>query len=315
MITDRYLVSVLIPCYNAEKYVLKAITSILHQTHKNLEIWILDDGSTDNTLQKIKSFKDSRIKIVAYKTNTKKIGAVNEVLTQVNGDFICFQDADDWSDITRIEKQLNCFIQQPDLGICFTGYTIIPKRLNNSIPFRITDAELKKEFFKFNYEINSGYHPTLCATMMITKKILQETKGYHPFFTGRVAEDIYWVYTILTLSKGFTIKEQLYYYQTTPNSLTQQQHGGSNVKSAYTWCLLARIINIEQEQGINILAPNNVVALKEQELAACEEVLSKTVTKLSLLKKGYENSISFRLGHILLSPVRSIGKFIKSFNL
>lgn len=313
ILTDRFLVSVVIPCYNAERYVSKAITSILHQTYKNLEVWIVDDGSTDGTLQIIKSFTDSRIKIVACPANTKKIGAVNEVLQQVNGDFICFQDADDWSDSSRIEKQINCFINQPALGICFTGYSLVPKKLNKSFPFRITDAELKKEFCEFTFEGDPGYHPTICATMMITKKILQETKGYHPFFTGRVAEDIYWVYTILTSNLGFTVNEQLYYYQSTPNSLTQQQISGSNAKSVYAWSLLSKIINIKQNQGVDMLDPDNYIKLKELELVACEEVLGKTVTKLSALQQAYEHSMSYRLGHVLLAPVRAIRKLIKLF--
>lgn len=100
------LVSIIIPCYNVEAYVEKAINSILNQTYTNLEIWIIDDASTDGTLQKVNAIKDDRIRIISFKENTQKVGAVNEALQKVNGDYIAFQDADDWSEPTRVQQQL-----------------------------------------------------------------------------------------------------------------------------------------------------------------------------------------------------------------
>ena len=66
------LVSIIIPCYNVSGYVEKAVTSILNQSYNNLEIFLIDDASTDDTWQKIKSFKDARIKVIAFKENTQK---------------------------------------------------------------------------------------------------------------------------------------------------------------------------------------------------------------------------------------------------
>ena len=122
------LISVIIPCYNVSPYVERAVTSILSQTYKNLEIWIIDDASTDDTLQKIKSFSDDRIHIVPISKNTQKVGAVNEVLKRVTGDYIAFQDADDWSEPDRLQKQLNEFDKDPQLGICFTNYRYVGRK-------------------------------------------------------------------------------------------------------------------------------------------------------------------------------------------
>ena len=80
------LVSVVIPCYNVSDYVQQAIDSILAQTYTNLEIWVVDDASTDDTLQKINSFNDKRIRVISLKENTHKVGAVNEALTKVRGE-------------------------------------------------------------------------------------------------------------------------------------------------------------------------------------------------------------------------------------
>src|SRR5690242_675529 len=109
MKNTRPLISVIIPCYNVAPFVCRAVQSIIDQTYKNLEIWIIDDASTDDTLQKINSFEDQRITVIVLKENTQKIGAVNEVLQKVNGDYIAFQDSDDWSEPNRIEEQLKEF--------------------------------------------------------------------------------------------------------------------------------------------------------------------------------------------------------------
>ena len=74
------LVSVIIPCYNVSAYVTKAVLSIIGQSYTNLEILIIDDASTDDTLTQIRSIKDDRISIFEFKQNTQKIGAVNKVL-------------------------------------------------------------------------------------------------------------------------------------------------------------------------------------------------------------------------------------------
>ena len=71
------LVSVIIPCYNVSSFVDKAVNSILFQTYTNLEIWLIDDASEDDTLQKIRSVKDDRVYLEIFKNNTQKIFAVN----------------------------------------------------------------------------------------------------------------------------------------------------------------------------------------------------------------------------------------------
>src|SRR5690348_8317289 len=175
------LVSVIIPCYNVSPYVEKAIRSILDQTYSNLEIFIIDDASTDDTLQKIQSFKDNRIIIKQYTTNTQKIGAVNDVLKEAKGDFIAFQDADDWSESARIEKQVNQFLKNKKLGICFTRYKYFGEK--ESVPGKValTNDELKDEFLSFGSKKNKDLEATVCGTMMISAAALQLTKGYHNY--------------------------------------------------------------------------------------------------------------------------------------
>jgi len=299
------LVSVIIPCFNVEKYVEKAIISILNQTYKNLEIWIIDDGSTDDTLQKIKSFEDQKIKVIALKENTQKIGAVNEVLEKVQGDYIAFQDADDWSEEDRIEKQVKEFSKDYELGICFTNYKCIGAQTSLQNKISLTNEELRDEFLNF-YKKDSSMQPTVCGTMMISKAALQQTKGYNPYFSGRVAEDIQWVYRILKDFKGISIDEPLYNYRLRKGSFSDIQSTGTNAKYTYSWQLLSKIIHQDVYEGVDVLTIENKELLHKLELEACEAALVKTTQLLNETRLLYENSTSYKLGKLLLTPFRFI---------
>jgi glycosyltransferase involved in cell wall biosynthesis len=295
------LISIVIPCYNVSDHIEKAVNSILYQSYRNLEIWIIDDASTDGTLEKINSFNDERIKVAAFKENTQKIGAVNEVLKKVNGDYIAFQDADDWSEPDRIFTQLAEFKKDAQLGICFTKFKYAG--LVTSSPQRIvlTNHDLKNGFFNFNRDNNGNTLP-LCASMMISRAALLRVPGYHPYFKGRVAEDIHWIYRILKHFRGITVDKILYNYSVRDGSMTQDQIAVKNGKYAYSWQLLSKIIDKDIIEGIEVLRPENSVILQQLELQACEEVLMEKIQLLNLTKENYENSLSYKVGKFILSP-------------
>lgn len=300
------LISVIIPCYNVEEYVDRAVTSILSQTYKNLEIWIIDDASTDDTLQKINAFVDERIKVVTSVENTQKVGAVNGVLKKVSGNYVAFQDADDWSAPERLEQQVNQFFKDPQLGICFTNYRYVGSKTFLPGKISLTNDELRNEFLNFPSKKKEQSSPTNCPTMMISRAALDKTDGYHPYFAGRVAEDIQWIYRILKDFKGITIDKPLYNYRLRKGSFTQIQSTGVNAKYTYSWQLLSKIIHKDVYEGIDVLAPENKGLLTKLELEACEEALVQTTQLLNETRLLYENSASFRLGKLLLKPFHAL---------
>lgn len=301
---DNAFVSIIIPCYNVSKYVEKAIDSILSQSYKNLEVWVIDDASTDDTLQKINAIKDERIRVVSFTENTQKIGAVNEVLQKVNGDFIAFQDADDWSEIDRIKEQLNAFQKDGELGICFTNYRYVGAKTFLPGKIALTNEELRNEFLNYTYKRPESVSPTNCPTMMISRPALQKTKGYSSYFAGRVAEDIQWIYRILKDFKGVTVDKVLYNYNLRKGSFTQIQSTGIKPKYAYSWQLLSKIIYKDIHERINVLAPENRGLLSQLELEACEDALVENIQLLNKTINIYENSASFKVGKLLLTPWR-----------
>lgn len=113
------LLSVIIPTYNRGRLILNSVTSVLNQTYKNIELIVVDDCSTDNTEEILKSINDSRIKYVKLEKNSGACIARNKGIELSTGKFIAFNDSDDLWITTKLEKQL-CFLKNynADIVIC-----------------------------------------------------------------------------------------------------------------------------------------------------------------------------------------------------
>ncbi|WP_392533148.1 glycosyltransferase family 2 protein [Nostoc sp. C117] len=97
-------VSVIIPAYNTEAYIEKAIKSALEQTLNDIEVIVVDDGSTDKTVEVAKSFSDQRLKVIVNEQNLGAAGARNRALRAAQGEWIAVLDSDDWYAPERLEK-------------------------------------------------------------------------------------------------------------------------------------------------------------------------------------------------------------------
>ncbi len=117
---NNLLVSVLMPAYNAEEYIVEAIESILNQSYKDFELIISDDDSTDRTWDIICSYKNKDQRIIAVKneSNLNIAGNRNKLLSLAKGKYIVWQDADDVSYPYRLEKQVEFMENNEQVGIC-----------------------------------------------------------------------------------------------------------------------------------------------------------------------------------------------------
>jgi glycosyltransferase involved in cell wall biosynthesis len=114
------LVSIIIPVYNSEKHLQETILSAIAQTWPNKEIIIIDDGSTDNSLQIAKSFKNDIIKVFTQE-NKGASAARNKGLKEAKGEFIQFLDADDTLSSNKISDQIKLLSQQAGkIAVCST---------------------------------------------------------------------------------------------------------------------------------------------------------------------------------------------------
>jgi glycosyltransferase involved in cell wall biosynthesis len=115
------LVSVIIPVYNVQDYVMQCLQSIINQTYSNLEIWIVNDASTDHTEEIISYIKDSRIQIINNDCNLGLAESVNRSISESTGKYIARMDADDVALPTRIERQVDYLERNPDVDILGTA--------------------------------------------------------------------------------------------------------------------------------------------------------------------------------------------------
>jgi glycosyltransferase involved in cell wall biosynthesis len=120
------LVSIVVPVYNVEKYLSKCLTSLINQTYTNIEIIIVNDGSTDNGPQIIRDFeeKDARIKVI-HKPNEGLASARNTGVALATGEYIWHVDSDDYTNTDSLEKMVEVAVRD-QCDIVVTGYKIIP---------------------------------------------------------------------------------------------------------------------------------------------------------------------------------------------
>jgi glycosyltransferase involved in cell wall biosynthesis len=118
-------ITVLMPVYNCENYILEAVKSILQQTYTNFEFLIIDDCSTDKTVEIIKSLNDDRIQLIQKPKNTGYTNSLNFGIQIAKGEYIARMDGDDISLPMRLEKQVAFMEANVDVVVCGTLYKII----------------------------------------------------------------------------------------------------------------------------------------------------------------------------------------------
>ncbi len=114
------LVSILIPCYNCEKWLAETLDSALAQTWQNIEIIVVDDGSIDNSLAILKTFKSQKTKVI-HQLNRGASAARNKALKECQGDFIQYLDADDLLASEKIEQQVQLLTREENLNCIASG--------------------------------------------------------------------------------------------------------------------------------------------------------------------------------------------------
>lgn len=151
---NKPFVTVLMPAFNAEKYIELAIQSILDQTYDNFEFIIVNDCSTDTTQKIIEKFaeKDTRIKLINNKKNLGVDRALNKGLKEAQGKYIVRMDADDWSYPDRIQKQVKHMELYSEVSVS-GGSTLVCDENLRPLGIRRyikNDADIKKGILRLN---------------------------------------------------------------------------------------------------------------------------------------------------------------------
>jgi glycosyltransferase involved in cell wall biosynthesis len=168
-------ISVIMPVYNAGEYIWEAIQSILDQTFYDFEFIIIDDGSSDNSNEILRSFNDNRISIISHSLNKGNYPSRNEGIRIAKGKYICVMDADDVALNTRLERQYLFMEQNPEIGLAGSGFRYYGKELDI---FREFDYERIKVILLRN---NCFIHPTLIIRhdLLLKHQLFYNEKYYY----------------------------------------------------------------------------------------------------------------------------------------
>lgn len=207
------LISLLIPCYNVEQYLPQCIESIINQTYNNLQIVMIDDGSSDGTWNVIQNYagKDSRIEV--YRQENQGVASTrNNLLDKVKGEYVLFVDSDDWIEPDMVEFLVGkSLTHQADIVVC--GMV-----KNNAIPDgEYTEELLDQETTIKKFLLHKELSGSLCNKLVKTG-LLQGIR-----FDARISygEDALFCWHVLQRVKTVVQTDrQLYHYRMNANSLS-----------------------------------------------------------------------------------------------
>jgi len=217
MSNDLGKVSIIVPVYNVEKYFDECINSILNQTYENLEIIIVDDGSTDSCGRKADEFAgtDGRIKVF-HKENSGPALARNLGLKHATGDYICFIDSDDHYEPDFVEKMLGAlFKENADMVFCnfFASYIDREEPVKKLLEIGAEKEFPSDEYMRWVY----GYSGTFC---FIWNKIYKKEVFRDIEFRDMLGEDGQIIlYIIDNCKKIYYLPDILYHYRRRKSSV------------------------------------------------------------------------------------------------
>ncbi len=204
------MITVGIPIYNAELYLEDAIKSVLAQSFKEFELILIDDGSSDSSLDIAKSFKDQRIKVISDGENKKLPYRLNQIIHLAKYDYIARMDADDLMDVDRLEIQFEYLKRNSDIDLVTTGMYSIGK-CNEILGKRIPKNEMMSAS-----QILGGVTNLLHASMLAKKEWCLRNlyqvdnalaEDYELWLSAAIKNDL----------KYHVLQEPLYYYREIEN--------------------------------------------------------------------------------------------------
>lgn len=224
--SNKAQLSIIIPVYNVEKYITRAIKSCINQSFKNLEIIIVDDCGSDESISIAYEFAktDQRIKIIHNPRNLKLLRARLEGAKVATSDYIMFLDPDDYLDLLICEKIVQTLEQSQNLDVLCFGMLVESHqgfiRINCGIQSDSV-ALLRSEYFELMLQ-EGLCHWNLCGKVFKKEIYLKTLKDFNQSLSLNMAEDVLVYFLMLFhLSSFFILNQEGYFYCKNSESLTQ----------------------------------------------------------------------------------------------
>ncbi len=210
------MVSVIIVVYNGEKYIEEAIQSVLNQTYKNIELIVVDDGSTDSTRKIVEKYKDV---VYIYQENRGEGAARNLGIENSNGEYLAFLDADDLYANDKIEKQLKVLIKNNDIDVVYNDLKVVDENLNYLNTLKSEGIYEKREDLLANIIYRQVIQGPIC--MMIRRSCTNDIK-----WSEELVYTVDYEYVMkLAFKHNFKyLEEPLYIYRRHGNNLSNKHN-------------------------------------------------------------------------------------------
>lgn len=279
-------VSVIIPCYNQGIYLNEAINSILSQTYQNIEIIVVNDGSTDlNTIFLLNKIVDPAIKVINIK-NGGVSKARNVGISQSSGQFILPLDADDWIDRSFIEIALEKFKENSQIEIVGSGVEYFGNIcLKEMLPKYSTKQHLLQNLF-FN-------------TSLFKKSSFDRVKGYDESFLIGWEDWDFYLRLISKVEQVFIIPEFLYHYR------IKKVSRNANIINEIKQKLEQQFFKKHLEKYL-IFFPDPINEWRNNLHMKSE------ITHFEHYKYEIYNSLSYRIGNFILKPFKLMNSFFNA---
>lgn len=240
------LISIIIPAYNAEYTILETIASIYKQTFTDFEIIVINDGSTDKTLELLHSVKDERLKIFSYENGGLPV-ARNRGIAHAVGEFIAFIDADDLWTSDKLELQLAALQKYPEAGLAYswTYYKFENDEDSYADESNSFEGDVYADLLVKNF-VQNGSNP------LIRREAIESVGLFDP--TLKSCEDWDFYLRLAAKWKFALVKKAQIIYRQSPTAMTSKL----DVMEKYSSIVIERAFNV---------APPELQHLKKQSLA------------------------------------------------
>lgn len=211
-------VEIVIPCYNAEKYIMQALISIKEQTFQDFEVLIVDDGSTDASVEFIREFleEDARFRLIHNDGNHGECYTRNRAVNECKAEYIAFLDADDMMPKHRLEIEMEYLMQHPECDVVSGGYQLMTEdgKLGKTVWFGEMSNEQINAAMLFRNVIAIG-------SSVIKKKFVVQNKLMFDENFLSLGDYNFWVECILAGANMHVLNEVMQEYRVVSTGLSR----------------------------------------------------------------------------------------------
>lgn len=272
------LISVIVPIYNSEKFIKRSVGSILRQTYSNLEIILVDDGSTDSTSKILDKYavEDTRVRVI-HKENVGHAHSRNKGLEISTGKFVTFIDSDDYMHPNFIEKMYGAIYEDnSDMACCSFNYV---DEQGNKIGWRephltrgVVSSQMAQKRFLTSYDIEG-----FSGTKLVKRSILIENDFRYPEDQKAFVDMFLWYRALSVCDRVSYVPDKLYDYYQMSGSVV---HTIDDVKLDNFRTAVSNIRNCAYKNGLR----------KEGDYYASLRMITQIYEQIRLdVKSGFKN--------------------------